>query len=204
MPLTQLEFEQLTNQVAERLRNNEEITAQVAREILNATADAFTRNPSRVFGLALDPYNFDRVCFHLGYSVGSVPAGDYARLIEATSSIPSDYYFNQIIAVVERCERAYRLTELANPSARSRLEQISGDTDRTLAYNDYKQTSQIWKREYLDQTNELAQLLWVANYRDPEVARYRFERSGAEFIQAIPGPPDVSVSTRFWAQSDWR
>lgn len=203
MPLTTEEFELLTQQVTTRLRNNEEITAQVAREILNATAAAFTRNPSKVYGFALDPYNFDRAAFHLGYSVGSVPAGDYARLIEACNSIPSEYYFNQIIAIIERCERAFRLTELANPSVRSRLEQISGDTDRTLAYNNYRESSAIWKREYLDQTNELAQTLWVANYRDPEVARFRFERTGAEFIQAIPGPPDISVSTRFWCQSDW-
>ena len=41
----------------------------------------------------------------------------------------------------------------------------------------------------------------LPNYRDPVAARYRFERSGGEFIQAIPGPPDVSRSDRLYFQA---
>ena len=32
--------------------------------------------------------------------------------------------------------------------------------------------------------------------RNPAQARYRFNREGAEFIQALPGPADVAVGTR--------
>jgi hypothetical protein len=35
--------------------------------------------------------------------------------------------------------------------------------------------------------------LYVPNYRNPEQARYRFNREGSEFIQALPGPADVAV-----------
>ena len=38
------------------------------------------------------------------------------------------------------------------------------------------------------ETDRLALHLYVPNYRNPEQARYRFNREGAEFIQALPGP----------------
>ena len=204
MALTPEEFTALVAAVEAEMLNNNEITAGVAREMINRVAYAFTKNPAKIYGLSLDQYNFDRTCFHLGYSIGTVPAGDYARLVEATTSIPSEYYYNNIVTLIERCERAFRLTELANPAVKSRVEQIAGDTDRTLAYSDYAQSSAIWNKEYLKQCDFLAQALWVPNYKDPGVARYRFERTGAEFIQAIPGFPTMSIASRFYLQSDYR
>ena len=45
--------------------------------------------------------------------------------------------------------------------------------------------------------------LYVPNYRRPEVRRYAFERSGAEFIMAVPGPADTAVGTRMMLSTDW-
>ena len=47
-------------------------------------------------------------------------------------------------------------------------------------------------------------MLYVANYKDEVTGRYRFERSGGEFIQAIPGPPDVSRADRLYFYSNYR
>ena len=44
--------------------------------------------------------------------------------------------------------------------------------------------------------DRLAETLYVANYRREDVRRYAFERSGVEFIMAVPGPADTAVGTR--------
>ena len=48
------------------------------------------------------------------------------------------------------------------------------------------------------ETNRLAQILYVPNYKDPMQARYRYERSGAEFIQALPGPADTAIGANVY------
>ncbi len=40
--------------------------------------------------------------------------------------------------------------------------------------------------------------------KDPFQARYRYERSGAEFIQALPGPADTAVGSRIYLHEVWR
>ena len=57
-------------------------------------------------------------------------------------------------------------------------------------------TLKTWTEIYIYETDRLAMHLYVPNYRNPAQARYRFNREGAEFIQALPGPADVAVGTR--------
>ena len=52
--------------------------------------------------------------------------------------------------------------------------------------------------------DRLAETLYVANYRRPEVRRYAFDRSGAEFILAVPGPADTAVGSRIVLHNTWR
>jgi hypothetical protein len=54
------------------------------------------------------------------------------------------------------------------------------------------------------EVDRLAETLYVPNYRRPEVRRYAFERSGSEFIMAVPGPADTAVSCRMILHSMWR
>ena len=63
---------------------------------------------------------------------------------------------------------------------------------------------QVWDEIYLYETGRLAQILYVPNYKDPYQSRYRFERSGAEFIQALPGPADVAIGTRIMLHREWQ
>ena len=52
--------------------------------------------------------------------------------------------------------------------------------------------------------DRLAETLYVPNYRRPEVRRYAFERAGAEFIMAVPGPADTAVGSRVMLNQMWR
>jgi hypothetical protein len=179
-------------------------TDATKREVIYAAINQITRNPAQVFGYKLDDYNFSRVAYHLGYNIATVPAGDYARLLEACSSVPSEFYYDKIVQQTERCEDAERLTELATGRATSRQETILGDVSRSINIQDKRETARIWRENYLYECDRLAHMLYVPNYRDPVAARYRFERSGGEFIQAIPGPPDVSRSDRLYFYANWR
>ena len=179
-------------------------TDATKREVIYAAINQLTRNPAQVFGYALDDFNFSRVAYHLGYNIATVPAGDYARLIEACNSVPSEYYYDKIVQQIERCEEAERLTELATGDATSRQETILGDVSRSISIQDKREVTRVWRENYIYECGRLAHMLYVPNYRDPVASRYRFERSGGEFIQAIPGPPDVSRSDRLFFQSKWR
>ena len=179
-------------------------TDATKREVIFSAINQITRNPAQVFGYKLDDYNFSRVAYHLGYNIATVPAGDYARLLEACSSVPSEFYYDKIVQQTERCEEAERLTELATGRATSRQETILGDVSRSINIQDKRETARIWRENYLYECDRLAHMLYVPNYRDPVAARYRFERSGGEFIQAIPGPPDVSRSDRLYFYANWR
>jgi len=203
--LSQQELEQIQSYLAQQgVVVDPTTTDATKREIIYSAVNQLTRNPAQVFGYRLDDFNFSRVAYHLGYSIATVPAGDYARLLEACNSIPSEFYYDKIVQAIERCEEAERLTELAAGRATSRQETILGDVNRSINIQDKQEVARVWRQNYLFETGRLAEMLYVANYKDPVASRYRFERSGAEFIQAIPGPPDVSRADRLYFYTDWR
>lgn len=203
--LTTQELEQIQSYLAgQGVVFNPDVTDATKREIIYATVNQLTRNPAQVFGYRLDDFNFSRVAYHLGYNIATVPAGDYARLMEASNAIPSEFYYDKIVQQIERCEEAERLTELATGRASSRQETILGDVSRSINIQDKRETARIWRENYLYECDRLAHMLYIPNYRDPVAARYRFERSGGEFIQAIPGPPDVSRADRLYFYANWR
>ena len=203
--LSQNELEQIQSYLAQQgVTFNATTTDAAKREVIYAAINQITRNPAQVFGYKLDDYNFSRVAYHLAYNIATVPAGDYARLVEACNSIPSEFYNDKIVQQIERCEEAERFTELADGRATSRQETILGDVSRSINIQDKRETARIWRENYMYECDRLAQQLYVPNYRDPVAARYRFARSGGEFIQAIPGPPDVSRSDRLYFQANWR
>ena len=203
--LTENELQQIQSYLAQQgVVFQPTTTDATKRETIYAAINQITRNPAQVFGYRLDDYNFSRVAYHLAYNIATVPAGDYARLLEACNSIPSEFYNDKIVQQIERCEEAERLTELATGRATSRQETILGDVSRSINIQDKREVTRVWRENYMYECDRLAQMLYVANYRDPVAMRYRFERSGGEFIQAIPGPPDVSRSDRLYFRANWR
>jgi|TARA_B100001250_G_scaffold410841_1_gene438108 hypothetical protein len=159
--------------------------------------------------MKLDTYVQSKVRWHLGYNLTSVPAGDQARLEEAMNNVQDSFWYDKIVEQISRCDEAEKRTDMTgsvnNDSVpKSRIESILGDVDRTISTSDFKETLKTWTQIYLYETDRLALHLYVPNYRNPEQARYRFNREGAEFIQALPGPADVAVGTRIVLETNYR
>ena len=160
--------------------------------------------------MELDDLLKSKARFHLGINAGAqIPAGDRARLEEAMALNPDEYWYNQIVNHIRRCDTAWDNSEYfpADSSGSpnySRLEQIAGDVQRTIATSDPLKGDEFFREIYLREVDRLAETLYVANYRRPEVRRYLFDRSGSEFIMAVPGPADTAVGTRIMLNNMWR
>ena len=150
--------------------------------------------------MELNDYDKSRCRFHLGYNTGAnLPAGDIARLEEAMAKIPDSYFFSQVQEHLARCDKAYRVSQIFKSESQpqpSRIERITGDTDRAIFQSDPLKADKDYREIYLREVDRLAETLYVANYRREDVRRYAFERSGVEFIMAVPGPADTAVGTR--------
>ena len=159
--------------------------------------------------MQLDEFIKSKCKWHLGYNQTSIPAGDLARLEEALNNVQDSFWVSKIIEQVGRCDESQKRPDMTgilnnNITPAGRRENIAGDVDRTISTTDYKDTLKTWTSIYLYETDRLAQHLYVPNYRNPEQARYRFNREGAEFIQALPGPADVAVGTRLMFATELR
>ena len=159
--------------------------------------------------MQLNEYQKSQVRFHLGYNAGAeVPAGDRSRLEEAMALIPDSYFYDQIIYQINRCEVAWEqsafYTGTGLPKGFSRLEEIAGDVQRTIRSTDPLKADAASYEIYLRECDRLAETLYVANYKRPEVRAFAFQRSGAEFIMAVPGPADTAVGTRIMLNQSWR
>ena len=96
--------------------------------------------------MQLSEYDKSRARFHLGYNSGAqIPAGDRGRLEEAMSLVPDEYFHDQIIYHLKRCDVAWKAsaaipddflegsTSRLNPS---RQEFITGDVQRQISTSD--------------------------------------------------------------------
>lgn len=159
--------------------------------------------------MQLNNYEKSKIRFHLGYNAGAeVPAGDRSRLEEAMALVPDSYFYDQIVYQIQRCETAWQesafYTEAGAPQGFSRLEEISGDVQRTIRTTDPLKADADSYELYLRECDRLAETLYVANFKRPEVRMYAFERSGADFIMAVPGPADTAVGTRIMLYENYR
>ena len=159
--------------------------------------------------MKLDTFLQSKVRWHLGYNLTSIPAGDQARLEEALNNVQDSFWVSKIVEQLGRCDEAEKRTDMTgsinnDTLPRNRIESIAGDVDRTVATSDFRETLKTWTEIYIYETDRLAMHLYVPNYRNPAQARYRFNREGAEFIQALPGPADVAVGTRLMFATELR
>ena len=128
--------------------------------------------------------------------------------------MPDELWYNEIVYHVKRCDIAWKAsaaipddfneeggTGFLNPS---RQERISGDVSRVINTSDPLKGDEYFREIYLREVDRLAETLYVPNYRRPEVRRYAFERAGAEFIMAVPGPADTAVGSRIALNNMWR
>ncbi len=165
--------------------------------------------------MQLDDYHKSKIRFHLGFNAGAqIPAGDRSRLEEAMALVPDELWLGEIVYQVMRCDIAWKASaffpdDYNDPEGTgnvnfSRLEQISGDVQRAISTTDPLKADATFREIYLREGDRLAETLYVPNYRRPETRRYAFERAGAEFIMAVPGPADTAVGTRMLLRNIWR
>ena len=165
--------------------------------------------------MELSDYLKSSIRFHLGYNAGAqLPAGDRARLEEAMALIPDELWYNQIVYHVKRCDNAWQVSAYFPDDINetggqgivnfSRQEIISGDIQRTISQSDPLKGDEYFREIYLRECDRMAETLYVANYRRPEVRRYSFDRAGSEFIMAVPGPADTAVGSRIILSQEWR
>lgn len=135
-----------------------------------------------------------RVRFHLGMgSTAGIPEGDVARLEEAMDTVYDNYQLYRIQDILTRCDEAW---EAARPGTGGPVskELISGDINRSvIRTTDPFRAQEIAYQNYIRETDNLAQELWVANYRQERHLRYRYERSGGSYINLLKGVADTAV-----------
>ena len=165
--------------------------------------------------MELNEYLKSKTRFHLGYNSGAqMPAGDRARLEEAMALVPDELWYDQIVYHIKRCDNAWQVSayfpdDINDANGQSivnfsRQEIISGDVQRTISTSDPLKGDEYFREIYLRECDRLAETLYVANYRRPEVRRYAFDRAGSEFIMAVPGPADTAVGSRIVLSQEWR
>ena len=165
--------------------------------------------------MELDEYLKSKVRYHLGYNAGAqIPAGDRARLEEAMSLVPDELWYQELVYHIKRCDNAWKVSAYFPDDINdvggsgivnfSKQEVISGDVQRTISTSDPLKGDEYFREIYLRECDRLAETLYVANYRRPEVRRYAFERAGSEFIMAVPGPADTAVGSRVVLNTLWR
>jgi hypothetical protein len=132
--------------------------------------------------VALSSHDFARCLFNTGMAgLHGIPSGDLLALVRATRTIQSNEIKSRIVAQLDACDIAYRNTDMTRePSTYKAL--TTGDVNRAEVRFSLKEAANQWWEFYLQQCDRLCSMLWVPNYWREEVARYRFERLGAEFI----------------------
>ena len=165
--------------------------------------------------MELDESLKTKIRFHLGYNAGAqMPVGDRARLEEAMALVPDEYWYDQIVYHLTRCDNAWYVSayfpdDINDPNGSgivnfSKQEVLSGDVQRTISTSDPLKGDEYFREIYLRECDRLAETLYVANYRRPEVRRYAYDRAGSEFVMAIPGPADTAVGSRINLNQVWR
>jgi hypothetical protein len=149
--------------------------------------------------MELNQADRDRCYFHLGYGTGAgIPAQDLAQLEEATRLIRGQYQYNRIVQMLNQLDKAWD-DYLLKENELTTKEITAGDYNRSVVRSASQQQANAFVRANYDQmVNDLAQEMWVPNYRSPKTLMYRFERAGSEYIKAVPGPADVSVGGAQW------
>lgn len=137
-----------------------------------------------------------RARFHLGFAS---PTGIYeqdVRQVERSFlDIRDRYTYDQIITAIDRCDRAYEKTDMTLEPANQKLLYV-GDLNRAKIDFELASSARQWNEVYLMEVDKLAIILHVPNYRRPEISEIRRERTGAVYMQPVPGPADTATISK--------
>jgi len=155
----------------------------------------------------LDEIDKNRVFFHLGMlSRSGVDPFSINNTEKACNTIENEYHKKLVLTQLTRCDAAYdkksAVGDIAPISTLSKdiqfyslRERVAGDINRT-SIREMSSDKALWEGHYLDETDELAILLSVKNYRRVLQAGYRKVRSEGGTVNLLPGVADTSVGSR--------
>ncbi|MEM9482108.1 MAG: hypothetical protein AAGA83_00295 [Cyanobacteria bacterium P01_F01_bin.116] len=148
--------------------------------------------------VVLSPTDRSRAQFHLNYSAYQhIPQQDVAEFEEAVNNVASEYIKQQITTQLNRCDEAFKQSNLVEEPATFKATYV-GDINRTEARFDLTGAGRAWWGNYLQETDILAAILHVPNYWHQDAMRYRYERDGTSFVNAIPGPADTAIGATMY------
>lgn len=134
-----------------------------------------------------------RARFHLGFATSTgIDEGDVRQVEQSFVTIKDYHIFIMIVLQLNRCDAAYAKTDMTGEPAIDKLVYV-GDLNRAKAEFRLSQAARDWEEVYLMEVDKLAQILWVPNYRRPEVETQRRQRAGTVYVQPIPGPADTAI-----------
>ncbi|MEM9482107.1 MAG: hypothetical protein AAGA83_00290 [Cyanobacteria bacterium P01_F01_bin.116] len=146
----------------------------------------------------LSEHDKSRVRFHLGYSsYEGIPAQDVGELEEAMNEIYGDFVHSMHIQMLDRLDKVFANTNMVEePSNYKRI--YVGDLNRSQVEFDLAKARRQWWQVYMQDTDILGLMLHVRNYWNPTGITFqgKYERTGAEYINVVPGVPDTSISSR--------
>ena len=147
--------------------------------------------------VSLGTIDKERVFFHLGYgSRVAIDAADIARTEQACTEIYSDYLLSRIIDLLDILDETWEQLNLSRNTWYDTKEIHIGDVNRSSQRAEPQRQQRIWQSEYNRLTNELAKMLRVTNYNDPNAWQWTHDRNAQAYINVIPGPADTSVESR--------
>lgn len=148
--------------------------------------------------VALSFLDKERVYFYLGMGARTgIDVGDLAQVEEACNNIYSDYMKTQVLDQLDVCDAAYEAMK-ATKTTTVRFgtkEFYTGDVNRTILREQIKDV-RMWRENFLDETRTLARMLHCPNYNEDGWQQNMYNRSGAAYINSLPGIADTSVASR--------
>lgn len=139
-----------------------------------------------------------RVRFHLGYAdyVG-IQAGEVEQLETAMSTIRDETIQVYIRKYLDTLDAIFDLKDPTNPDSFTQIQLYAGDVNRTRTDKSPVQTAKLWGEVYMRYCDELAQTLYVSNFRNKDYA-FRFARGSSSYINAVKGMAVPNIGSRIF------
>ena len=139
-----------------------------------------------------------RVRFHLGYADNAgIQAGEVEQLETAISTIRDEVILIYIRKYLDTLDAVFEAKDPTNPDSFTQIQLFARDINRTRTDKSPVQTMELWGKIYKHYCDELANVLFVTNFRNKDYA-YRFSRSSSSYINAAPGMAVPNVGSRIF------
>jgi len=139
-----------------------------------------------------------RVRFHLGYAdYAGIQAGEVEQLETAMSTIRDETVLVYIRSYLDTLDNVFVSKDPTNPDSFTQIQLFAGDINRTRTDKSPVQTMKLWNEIYKSYCGELAQVLYVTNFRDKDYS-YRFARGSSSYINSVKGMAVPNVGSRIF------